>query len=178
MTEEESSVALDNCHDSKNNLTGLLARCYQEELTRYRALVALAEQISSQISAAEVDGMTENLTRQASLVDEIDTVERQASVLRREVAENLGLPEVTLPALKGRVGLNAGLVELCGIMEEMAETLQCLAQLQDANKSLLSSRLSAVREELGQLRRGKTAARAYFPAGNTYEEARFVDRKS
>lgn len=150
---------------------------YEEQLSLYRSLLAVAGKIAEHLRAGGgEEQLASFLAEQGRLTEAIDRAEQAIAPMRRKLAEAHGHPDLTLGLLSTLDEPPAPLQQAGAVMRRVAAVLQDLQAAFAENGKLMEERLGAVRSQQASLSRAKCAVQAY--RRTSPDDPRFLDRRS
>lgn len=145
--------------EATSRLTELVA-VYQEELRRYRQMLALADEQKRCVEASNYPVLVEILERRDRLAEEITAASAQVRAVCQQISQELGLPEVNLTNLRSRLSEDV-LSPLTTVLADISATIGQIQALDTASETEIKQVLDTLRGQMSPERRGQAALRAY-----------------
>lgn len=143
-----------------------LAQIYREQLGIYQQMLALAEE---QVMGAEKGDMTEfskSLRRRDELSSKLDGLADSAREIGEQLGKELGLDEVNLSALRGRLP-GSQIEPVANALSELASIIMQIQALDERTATVLKDVVSGIKGQVPEVQRSQVAMKAY---------TKFIDR--
>lgn len=140
-----------------------LVAIYQQQLTGYTTMLALAEEQRTCVEASNYPVLAEILERRDRIAAEVTASSTQVRALCQEISQEMGLAEVNLSSLRQRLS-DQVLSPLASVLAEITATIEKIQAADRESESQLKQIFGLLRGQMSEAQRGQMAARAYDQA--------------
>lgn len=152
-----------------------LVAIYQQQLAGYHAMLTLAEEQKNCVRESNYLVLLEILERRDRIAAELAASSAQVRLLCQMISEDLGLDEVNLTSLSGKLSEQV-LTPLTVVLADITEIIEKIRATDQESEAQLKQVLDLLRGQMGEVQRGQAAMRAYGQAPMV-RDARFIDKQ-
>ncbi|MFZ7101336.1 MAG: flagellar export chaperone FlgN [Peptococcaceae bacterium] len=137
-----------------------MAEGYRKQLSKYRAMLKLAEMQKKCTEAENLERLEEVISARQKLISELEEMNGQLRPLREDIMKTLGIEVFSSSALLEVLPVKAA-ENLTEVLGELGEILYAIKEMDILNENLLKAKLTNVNKDIKTIQDKNMAKKAY-----------------